>query len=233
MLDRRLLAGIVAVAVVVLSARQALTSNEPADRPDTPTAATALGDVPTTVANSARANTPTATADPAPVPQPTLVTTSAPTADVSSPTTAVELIDLVEAARPTLPLGEIVDDRDAHHDHGVDHTDASTIASQVVVSAWTWRFDGADDDLADRLHGFATDAVIASLTSGDTERMRRVDAAEVAWVIVRDVEVDDDVVNVLFDHHVVTSTKAEAVTSRQALVTVAAEQAIRVVEVEG
>lgn len=233
MLDRRLLAGIVVAVVVVFGARQTLSSDAPATGHDSATAAPVRGDVPMATTSSARANNSTPTPGAAPVTQPTVVTTSVPAVEVSSPTTAVGLIDLVEAARPTLPPGEIVDDGHAHHDHGIDHTDASTTATQVVVAAWTWRFDATGERLANRLHGLATNAVVASLIPDEAERVRRVDAGEVAWVIVRNVQVGDDVVTVFFDHHVVTSTKAEAITSRQALVTVADEQAIRVVEVEG
>ena len=107
----------------------------------------------------------------------------------------------------------------------------ATIASHVVVTAWTWRFDADVDRVETGLEGHATADVIAMLTPDQSERARRADASEVAWVIVRNVDVDGAVVTVTFDHHLVTSTTPETVTARQVAVTVVDDQVVDVAEV--
>lgn len=146
-----------------------------------------------------------------------------------TPTLApAELVDLVAASRPSLSAVEVVDDGDLHAHHDTPDSSVGAIAASVVVSAWTWRFDDTAGRVHDQLAGLADDDVIRVLAPTPQEMEARAATGEVSWVIVRTVTVTGSNATVLFDHHLVTSTSAEAVTNRTAVVTVIDGQAIEV-----
>lgn len=151
-----------------------------------------------------------------------------PTTVTSSP--SVELIDLVDASRPSLTVAKVVDNGEHDPTQGEPDTSVGAIAAEVVVSAWTWRFDDSEGRVGSQLVGLANDAVTEALAPTPQEQVARAGRGEVSWVIVRDVTVAASVATVMFDQHLVTSTTAETITARVAVVTVVDGRAIEVTE---
>lgn len=159
---------------------------------------------------------------------PTTVTTTA----ISTPGTSLpseELVDLLDAARPPLIAVEVADDGE-HAAHNEPESSVGGTAASVVVSAWTWRFDDSAGRVRTQLNSSASEAVIAKLAPTPEQETERASAGEVSWVIVREIAIDGSVATVMFDQHLVTSTDAETITARSAVITVVDGRAIEVNE---
>lgn len=159
---------------------------------------------------------------------PKTVTTTA----ISTPGTSLpseELVDLLDAGRPPLIAVEVVDDGE-HAAHNEPDSSVGETAASVVVSAWTWRFDDSAGRVRTQLNSSASEAVIAKLAPTPEQETARASAGEVSWVIVREIAVDGSVATVMFDQHLVTSTDAETISARSAVITVVDGRAIEVNE---
>lgn len=159
---------------------------------------------------------------------PTTVTATA----ISTPGTSLpsEGLDvLLDAARPPLASVEVIDDGE-HAAHNEPESSVGGTAASVVVSAWTWRFDDTAGRVRTQLNSSASEAVIAKLAPTPEQETARASTGEVSWVIVREIAVDGPVATVMFDQHLVTSTDAETITARSAVITVADGRAIEVNE---
>lgn len=226
MVDRRILAIGVAIFVVVLAVGTAMTG--PAATPDEqPGAAQEVAAAPAPVSADTPIPPATQLAD-----QSSTTTASAETIEPAGavPVTVNEVADLVESRRPAIeavPLPDGHHDQDGEHAHGVTH-DVAHHAGELVVAAWSWRFDDVATRHVDAIGLHASDAVLDALVPTDAELERRRDYTEVAWVIIRDIAVDDGEATVVFDHHVVTSSTPESVTSRTVVVDVEDHRAIDV-----
>ena len=218
MVDRRLLAVLIIVAVGVFAGRAALSGS-----PDPPTESEVSSEP-----------TPAAPIDTAlraveqPESRPTL-NVDAPEANEpfeASPPPAADIVDVVGARRPTIDMVE-----EEHGDHPHDgernptgSSDANAvevIAADLIVAGWTWRFDDSDTRQPDALASLADSGTIDALVPAPAERQRRFDACEVSWVIVRGISVDGTRATVRFDQHVISSSSAELVTARSVIVTIA------------
>jgi hypothetical protein len=153
----------------------------------------------------------------------------------STPDSGVSVRDvdeLVAANRPPIetsgPDAAMVVD-DGHDDPTARSTgpnDVGGVASDVVVTAWTWRFDDPPDRHRNALAPIASLDVVDLVAPTPDQQIAREMAGEVAWVIVRDVSVAGDVATVRFDHHVVSSTTAEQVTAQVVSVTINGGRAV-------
>ena len=141
-------------------------------------------------------------------------------AEPTPSTTKPELADLVAAGRPPLSDVTVVDDGHVHRHHHAPGEHASWAATTAVVSGWTWRFDDTPDRLREQLASIASNDLIAQLSPTPEQAAERTAAGEVSWAIVRAVTVDSTIATVRFDHHLVTSTTPETVTSRTVTVTI-------------
>ncbi len=228
MISRRVLIAALVAVLVAIGARNTLSTESSApieadsSTPDTGGAA----ELTSPSQRSVSASKVVTSDGPFPTPQ-----DSTPTTDTSSP--SVELLDLVDAARPPLADNEVVDDGEHDPTHGQPATTAEMAAS-LVVSVWTWRFDDRAGMVREQLAGLADDALIERLAPTPEQQAARTASGEVSWVIVRDVTVDasvatdSSVATVMFDHHLVTSTTSETITARVVDVTIVDARAIEV-----
>jgi len=225
MVDRRILAAAVAIVVVVLAfvdatAGTATPATEPSQTSREAAIAPAQVNAATPVPPSAQpaTSTSTTTTPPIEVIEPAGVV----------PSTVNEVADLVESRRPAIDAIPLPADH--YHQDGAQEAsdDVARHAGELVVAAWSWRFDDDATRQADTIGPLAADTVIDALVPTDSELARRRAEAEVAWVIIRGINAAGDQVTVVFDHHVVTSTTPETVTSRSVVVVVEDHQAIDV-----
>ncbi|MEL6894390.1 MAG: hypothetical protein AAFP84_22560 [Actinomycetota bacterium] len=129
-----------------------------------------------------------------------------------------DILELLDAARPTVPADPIVDD--GHPHARADTRPDEVTATSLIVAMWSWRFDDPADNTHVELRRLADADLIERRATTPAEIARRIEYGEVAWVIVRNVDTTGSTVTVRFDQHVVTSRNAETITTRIATVTI-------------